>query len=137
YYGRINLSSAHGSELLPLPIDVTAEYYGGTGYVTSSNDNISSIKTINLTFSNCLPLSATSTWPSGTGGACPPTSPSPASVVLNNGSGNFTLSIPGNSNTGSVDMNFSVPSYLPSNTARATFGVYKGPSNFIYRREEY
>jgi hypothetical protein len=137
YYGRINLSSAHGSELLPLPIDVTAEYYGGTGYVTSSNDNISSIKIVNLVFSNCLPLSATSTWPSGTGGTCPPTSPSPASVVFKNGSGGFTLSIPGNSNTGSVDMNFSVPSYLPSNTARATFGVYKGPNKFIYRREEY
>jgi len=134
YYGRIKLSNVHGSELLDLPIAVTAEYYDGTSYVTSSADYISKFNTADLTFTNCQLLSAASTWPA----TCPPpTSPSPASVAFVNGAGSFTLSAPGANNTGSVDMNISVPSYLPSNTARATFGVYNNNSDFIYMREQY
>jgi MSHA biogenesis protein MshQ len=133
-YGRIKISNAHGSELLPLPIDVTAQYWNGSGYVTSAMDNLSNFAASSVQFSNCQKLSATSTWPT----TCPPpTSVSPASVVFVNGKGIYNLSIPGAGNTGSTDMAINVPGYLPSNTARATFGVYKGANDFIYLRENY
>ncbi|MBI1175563.1 MAG: hypothetical protein GC139_09915 [Sideroxydans sp.] len=133
--GRIKMSNAHGSELLSLPIAITAQYWNATsGWVTSSTDSVSSIATSNLSYTNCQKLSTASGWPT----TCPPpTTASPASVVLIGGTGSFTLSAPGTNNTGSVDMSLSVPGYLSSNTARATFGVYKSNSDFIYLRETY
>jgi hypothetical protein len=38
---------------------------------------------------------------------------------------------------GSVDITLNAPPYLPANTARAAFGVYKDSSRFIYLREMY
>jgi MSHA biogenesis protein MshQ len=134
-YGRIKMANAHGSELLPLPISVTAQYWKDTtsGWVNSSTDNLSKFATSALQYSSCQKLSASSTWPT----TCPPpTTVSPASVVFVNGLGSFILSDPGTA-TGSVDLITSTPGYLPSNTARVTFGVYKGNSEFIYLRENY
>lgn len=134
--GRIDISNAHGSELLSLPISVAIQYWDGTSYVTSDTDSVSSFSTTatGLTFSNCLPLPpSTTALP-----YCPPaTLPTPASVVFTSGTGSFTLSAPGANNTGSVDMSIGVPSYLNSNTTRATFGVYSGNSNFIYMQEKF
>lgn len=134
--GRIKLSNAYGSDLLDLPIGVTVQYWDGASYVTSSTDNVSKFFTTatGLTFSNCqkLPPSMTAL------PYCPPaTLPTPASVVFINGTGSFTLSKPDSGNTGSVNMNIISPSYLGSNTARATFGIYSGNRSFIYLRERY
>ena len=133
--GRMKLSNAHGSELLQLPIAATIQYWNGTTYVTSTTDSVSSFASGAVSFTNCQKLSAISTWPT----TCPPppTSVSPASVVFLNGMGNFILAKPGVGKSGSVDMTTSAPSYLPSNKARATFGVYKGANEFIYLRENY
>jgi len=134
--GKVKISNAHGSELLPLPVAVTAQYWvnAASGWVTSSTDSVSSFAASSVSFTNCQKLSATSTWPT----TCPPpTSLSPASVVFVNGVGSFKLSAPGTGKTGSVDIATSAPSYLPSDKARATFGVYKGASEFIYLRENY
>jgi MSHA biogenesis protein MshQ len=133
--GRTRISNAYGSELLPLTVAVTAQYWNATsGWVTSSTDSVSSFLTANLIYSNCKKLMASSSWPT----TCPPpTSPSPVSVVFNAGTGNFILSAPGAGKTGSVDMNINLPGYLPSTTARATFGVYKGSKEFIFQRENY
>jgi hypothetical protein len=129
-YGRINLSNAYGSELLPLPIDVTAQYWNGLNYVTSITDSLSSFAATNIVFSNYQPNLTAGNYPNS--GA---TGVTPASVVLINGVASYLLAKPGIS--GSVDMNTNGPTYLPSNKARATFGVYKAPSEFIYRRENY
>jgi len=134
--GRINISNAHGSELLQLPIAVTVQYWNGLNYVTSSTDSVTSFAAGAVLWSNCQKLSATSTWPS-TMICTPPTSVSPASVVFVKGAGSFILAKPGAGNTGSVDMTTNAPSYLPSNKTRATFGVYKGANQFIYLRENY
>jgi MSHA biogenesis protein MshQ len=132
--GRINLSNANGSELLPIPIAATAQYWNAaSGWVTSSTDSVSSFTAGNVVFGNWQKSSPASPWTTGSTSVVTP----PASVVFNKGAGSFNLVTPGAGNTGSVDMNINVPSYLPSNTARATFGVYKGPSEFIYLRENY
>lgn len=133
-YGRMKLSNAHGSELLPLPINVTAQYWNGATYVTNTLDNNSTFAATAVTFvSYTTPLSAANYPNSGS------TSVTPASVVFTNGVAGYKLAKPGAGNNGSVDMTVNVLSaYLPpGNTGRATFGVYKGNNEFIYLRENY
>ncbi len=145
-YGRLNIANAHGSELLQLPIAVTAQYWNGTSYLTNTQDSattlsastVSSANWTNITPGNWQKLTASSTWPAGATSVVPAT----ASINFTSGTGksSFTLTAPGTGITGSVDMiiNSSIaPTYLPSNTARATFGVYKGAKEFIYLRENY
>ena len=139
--GRMMLSSAHGSELLRLPIAATIQYWNGTSYVTSATDStttlnvttVSSGNWTNLTPGNWQRLTPTSTWTTGSTSVLTP----PASVGFSYGTGSFILVAPGAGNTGSVDMTTNAPGYLPSNTARATFGVYKAGNEFIYLRENY
>ncbi len=125
--GRIKINNAHGSELLPLPISLTAQYWNGSSYVTSTTDSASSFTASSVVFSNWQTLSTGST-----SVVTPPTS-----VAFSGGTASFTLAKPGAGNTGSVNIATSAPSYLPSNTARATFGVYKGAKEIIYMRENY
>jgi MSHA biogenesis protein MshQ len=138
--GKVKISNAHGSELLKLPVAVTAQYWNGTSYVASSTDSVSSFVVANVVFNNWQKLITSSGWTTGSTSVVTP----PASVVFTNGTGSFMLSTPGANNTGSVDMTTngtgaspSTAAYLPSNTARATFGVYKGANEFIYLRENY
>ena len=127
-YGRMKLSNAHGSELLPLPIALTAQYWDGTTYVANTLDDLSSFATTDVALGNFQKNLA-----AGETSVITP----PASVVFVSGAASYRLSAPGANNNGSVDMTINVPSYLPSNTARATFGVYKGANEFIYLRENY
>ncbi len=131
-YGSMKLSNAHGSELLPLPITVTAQYWNVTAYVTNTLDDLTSFPAIldvtGVSDSNYLKYLA-----SGETAVITP----PASVMFVTGAASYRLSAPGAGNNGSVDMNINVYPYLPSNTARATFGVYKGANEFIYLRENY
>lgn len=130
--GRIKISNAHGSELLQLPVVVTAQYWNGLMYVTSATDSVSSFAATNVVFGNYQKnLNATNYPNSGA------TIVTPASVVFSNGVANYRMARAGSGNNGSVDMKTNAPSYLPSNPARATFGVYKGASEFIYLRENY
>lgn len=145
--GRIKVANAYGSELLQLPVAVTAQYWKDviSGWLTSATDSSSNFvvatppatSAVNFgTFKNNL------TTISVVG--------SPKTVTLSNSNGGYALAAPGANKNGSVDM--SIPAltgascyvvpvplgcYLPSNAARATFGVYKGGNNFIYQRENY
>lgn len=131
-YGRMKLSNAHGSELLPLPISVTAQYWNGATYVTNALDSHSSFAASDVIFSNPqknLAIGETSV-------VTPP-----AAVVFSGGVAGYQLARPGGGDgkyDGSLDMTVNIiAAYLPSNTARATFGVYKGNNEFIYLRESY
>ena len=62
------------------------------------------------------------------------------------GNFNLWLKAPGGSNSGAVTVTGNVPVWLQypwlggaaiNPTALATFGVYKGPNQFIYQRENY
>jgi MSHA biogenesis protein MshQ len=142
-YGRMKIANAHGSELLQLPIPITAQYWNGLNYATNSADSattlnvtlVSSSNWNNITPGSVWPkLSVTSTWAAGATSVVPAT----ASVVFVNGASSFRLIAPGQNKTGSVDMTTNAPNYLLTDTtARATFGVYKGANEFIYLRENY
>ncbi|MCR4304740.1 MAG: hypothetical protein NUV63_11050 [Gallionella sp.] len=132
-YGRTKLSNAHGSELLPLTIAATAQYWDGAAFVTSATDSIS-IFAATLGVTGVSDSNYQKNLNSGETSVITP----PASVVFVNGVASYRLSAPGANNNGSVDMTISVPGYLPTSAvARATFGVYKGANEFIYLRENY
>lgn len=127
--GRVKIGNAHGSELLPLPMSATVQYYNETAWVTSTTDDVTSFDSNLSTAGGNL----VATIVSGLGGGVVVSNPGVSAVV--DGVRAFRLSAPGV--RGSANISFNAPDYLPSNTARATFGVYKGNNEFIYLRETY
>lgn len=123
--GRVRISNAHGSELLPLPITATVQFYSGATWVRSTTDNSTS-----LTLAATYPIVKNGV-PTGT------TTPSPmgAATVIG-GNLNISLSKP-TLGSGSATVNPGSPNYLQPATGLATFGVYKGNNAFIYLRENY
>jgi hypothetical protein len=121
--GRVQLANAFGSELLRLPVRLTAQYWTGSVWENNGDDSDSA-----------LPASATFTSCKGklVCGALVPQNP----VTLVDGAGTMWLQAPGAGNTGSAFMQLAnTPPWLPSTIGRVTFGVYK--SRFIYIREVY
>jgi MSHA biogenesis protein MshQ len=121
--GRIKVSNAYGSELLPLTMTATAQYYGTNGWITSATDNLSS-----------LVLPATYAVGSGTSTV----TLNPASGKLSSGVLSISLGKPGSAGIATVTP--TVPVYLPVISGTATFGVYSGSNRiirFIYQRESY
>lgn len=129
--GRLRLASAHGSELLPLTIGVTAQHWNGTAYVTNTLDNSSTFTAGDVVFSNPRKnLTAAET------------SVTTPSVVFVQGRSSYQLAKPSGGDgkyDGSLDMNVNVLNpHLPNPVpGRASFGVYKGNNEFIYLRENY
>ncbi|BEV09017.1 DUF6701 domain-containing protein [Methylophilus sp. DW102] len=151
-YGRVAITPAHGSELLPLIVPVEVQYWGGGGYRRSSDDTCTSFPLNTIAMKNYR----------GNLNACETVLS--VNSAMNNGVMSLRLSAPGVSgttpNTGSVDLdlNFgsaggdrtctsSVQSNAADGTdglggwfgadpsARATFGIYKAP--IIYMRENF
>lgn len=127
--GRVKIGNAHGSELLNLPMSATVQYYDGTYWTTSATDDVTSFDTTLSTSGGNL----VATIISGLGGGITVSSPGTAAVV--GGVRTFRFAAPGV--RGSANISLNAPAYLPSNIARATFGVYKGNNEFIYLRETY
>lgn len=115
-YGRSHITSAYGSDLLPLSLPITVEYWDGSNYIPSVEDNLS---VVSLALGNYQGnLNAGNTLLSN--------------PVIAAGRGQIGLSSFGNQ--GSVDVTVISPSYLPAaNTGRGTFGIYGNRSNFVYR----
>jgi MSHA biogenesis protein MshQ len=139
--GRLNLQNAYGSELLALPMSLTAEYWGGSYWLTNTDDS-------------CTALTAPAF---GSGLSLNLADNGLTTATLNNplvsGNANLILSAPGATHTGYVDVTINIDSSFPwlqfdwkgtpsdatddNPTARGTFGIYKGNSKFIYIRELY
>lgn len=152
-WGRLNVTSAHGSELAALPMPLFSEYFNGSAFINNTADTCTSV---NLTSQLKLSNSATGSGalkagdfpmtilPSGTSRA------SVAHAPFLGGVGGLSFSAPGAGNTGDIDVTADLSS-LPwllfdwdhdganddSPSAKATFGIYKGNSQQIYLREVY
>jgi MSHA biogenesis protein MshQ len=137
--GKVQISNAHGSEVLPLPMTATVQYWNGTYWLTSSTDSVTQFNTnANTPGGNIVANTIT-----GLGGGI--SVATPGVVTVSGGMKQFILNPPGV--RGSADISLNAPVYLlggsngasanPSKVGRATFGIYKGPSQFIYRREDY
>lgn len=129
-YGRMLIDNAYGSELLPLPVKVQAQYWQSGKYVLANDDA-------------CTPLLAANFALNNYSGGISAANVGAVNIPLNSGNmvgglGTIRLTKPNNLPTepkkGSVSLN-SLLNYLPG-TGRLTFGVYKaGP--VIYIREIY
>jgi len=120
--GRIKVSNAYGSELLPLNVVASAQYYGGSGWLTNVADTVTT-----LTFP--------ATFAVGTGTTA--VTLAPVSGVLSGGVLTVKLGKPTNGAGIAAVSPSGVPSYLTVIPGTATFGIYKGNNNFIYQRESY
>lgn len=151
-WGRLNIGSAHGSELLNLPVPLTAEYFDGTNFIVNGADNCTT-----LTLAGDLLLSnpetsgdisqiGTTNMTIGSGSSSAALANSP----LLSGSAGLSFSAPGSGNTGYIDItgNFTALPWLlydwdndsshdDNPKGKATFGLYKGNSRQIYFREMY
>ncbi len=159
-FGRLNLQNAYGSELLDLPINLTAEYYADLdgaginfGFITNTADICTTVTAANVTVTPNSPLLAGDT------------NLSVAASTLVNGSWHTSasgpyskLSKPASGNQGSVDVSIDldaaglawlkynwdgVDQLLDGNLfddnprATAVFGIYQGPERRIYMHERF
>lgn len=143
--GRLLLTNAYGSELLPLPVPAISQYWTSNGWVKNVSDSCSSMvlpTSTNAGFSfptanNNLVAGevVAQMWASTVSPV--QTTQGNAALVLRHPTN--SAQGPGLGNSGYVDVIGSVmaPTWLPSNTARACFGACGPRSPVIYMREMY
>lgn len=155
-YGRLSLQNAYGSELLDLPMPLTAQYWNGNAWVINPSDQCTTDISLSLTDPNLtdgLISSELCAWDTGVGTGnsglgCAVAGSSSLQFKKPPVAGNFNLNwkATGAGNNGFLDVTATIPSYLQFNwrgtgnsspTARATFGIYKGNDKQIYFRELY
>ncbi len=121
--GRVLVSNAYGSELLPLSLTAVTQYFDGTSWLTNTADSMTP-----------LTLAANYNVVDDAGTVVGLTVPAPTGVVtVANGVLAITLGLPSGGTTGKTSINPAAPAYLPLTTGTATFGVYSGNAVFIYR----
>lgn len=126
--GRLKVSNAYGSELLPLRLFATVQYFTTNGWVNNTDDSVTSL-TLNATY----PVGAGNTAASfvaPTDAACLPY----VNGIVCNGVGIINLARP-SAGSGVATVGPGAPAWLPVTSGTATFGVYRNPNSFIYRRE--
>ena len=157
FYGRMRLNNAIGSELLPLTVPLTTQYWTGVGWVTNSSDSctqtpiptsVSGLTFYAQTPSNQLASGGVIARMKNAGGA----EITSGNGVFSSGDGRLRLTLPTNTNAGPgaghfgyVDVTVTAPTWLQYNwtgvvgnpRARATFGAYRNTNQFIYQRENY
>jgi hypothetical protein len=157
-YGRLAMQNTQGSELLPLRVPLTAEYYDGSanGFVANVADVCTQVIGISLNDldgtdgldATTAPSRNTAVYaPATIAGGYSASDLSDVSLLFVHPSvgGDFNLNLqpPGQGNTGSATVQVDGPAWLEYNwsgavgdpSAKATFGVYGRPSSLIYRRE--
>ena len=141
-FGRLTLQNAYGSELLPLPINLTAEYYAGTtvGFVTNTNDGCTGVTAGNVTLvpngvSTSLTVAANpfvaGSWHASTSGPY-----SQLSTPGSQGYVDLTVNL-GAAGLGWLQYTWTSPTVFSDPTARAVFGIYQGPERRIYLHERF
>jgi len=142
-YGRLRLGNAHGSELLELPMPLTAEYWNGSAFSLNDVDSCSSFTEANLTLDSAEQVDIVGDNQIKVNGVGK-TSATIKNQPLSSGDGELAFSAPVSGGDGWVDVELTVPNYLKFDwngtgddnpTARATFGIYKGSESIIYLRE--
>jgi len=163
-FGRLVIRNANGSQLLPLPVQVEAQYWSGAptnAFITNTLDNCTLIASANDAMGNYTGnLSGSPTCETAISGGGP----------LSMGRRTLLLAAPGGDNTGSVNLtinlgaaasgstcttqggapgsattanfphlqgNWTGVNYDQNPTARATFGVSRGAEEVIFVRENF
>jgi hypothetical protein len=163
-FGRLVSRNANGSQLLPLPVQVEAQYWSGAptnAFITNTLDNCTSIASANDAMGNYTGnLSGSPTCETAISGGGP-LSMGRRTLLLaapgggNNGSVNLTINLgaaasgstcttqggaPGSATTANfphLQGNWTGVNYDQNPTARATFGVSRGAEEVIFVRENF
>jgi hypothetical protein len=136
--GRLFVQNVFGSDLLRLPIPLTAQYWSGTAWLASAADDKSTVASAIVPVANGCRKFFAQDPKSGQCTASPLAIAGPVPIVLAKGKGTLVLQAPPRGTVGSVDFtldNGDAKDWLPSTQARATFGLYRSP--LIYLREVY
>ena len=163
-FGRLVIRNANGSQLVPLPVLVEAQYWSGAPmntFITNTQDSCTSIAAANETMANYTAnLSGSPTCETAMGGG----------GTLSSGRRTLLLAAPGSGNSGSVDVtvnlgasasgntcttqggapgsattanlphlqgNWTGGAYDANPTARAAFGVFRGAEEVVFVRENF
>jgi len=153
-FGRLSIANAHGSELVPLAVAVQAEFFNGNNWQPNTLDQCTSFN-MSPDFQLSNPETADGSLQAGTATMALDGDTTSATLTNNsplaNGVATMTFAAPGKDNQGYVDiqsqtsLNFgwllgdydNDGSYDDEATGRASFGVFKGSDNIIFRREIY
>ncbi|TYB32839.1 MAG: hypothetical protein FXF49_09415 [Flexistipes sinusarabici] len=126
-YGRMDILDNYGPETEPLTMQVKTEYWDGDSWELNDNDSCTSLLDTDFSLDNYTAnLNSGETIIDDT---------SVDGII--SGTGNFTLTAPGEGNNGSVDINLISYPYLLDNetTGTATFGIYRGRDRIIEWKE--
>jgi uncharacterized repeat protein (TIGR01451 family) len=134
--GRLFVPNVFGSDLLRLPVTLTAQYWNGTAWAISDGDSAGNVaaKLLPRTCRQFFALDPKT-------GACKPdplTAAGSLPLQLQDGKTVLKLQAPTRGTVGSVDFgvdNGAANAWLPTTVGRVTFGLYRSP--LIYLREVY
>lgn len=137
--GRLLLSNAYGSELLPLSVPAKIQYFaqvsgGGSGWTTNLDDRCTALT---------VPTSANTGLTNTLRNKTTASIPTPLTPKVDAGDSRLRLSAPGAGNVGLVDISGNILRgantwlTLPVPSARACFGSCGPRSPVIYFRESY
>lgn len=151
-FGRFAVGTAHGSELVDLPISFQAEYFDGINWQINTADQCTSLA---LASHFQLSNSSSGGWQTGNTAMTIGSGTTSASLSNNSplvsGTGLITFSAPGENNQGYVDIQTQLLGpfnwllgdydndgvYDDEATGKASFGIFSGSDNIIFRREVY
>ena len=152
-WGRVAITSATGSELLPVNVPLTSEYFDGTSFVANNADNCTAMTLVSGVLLSNPDTAGGVQQPGNTamtilpGGSTSITSANPSFI---SGASQLVFSAPGAGNTGFVDIEIDLTSasldwllfdwdgdgnHDNHPAGRATFGIFSGSREIIYIRE--
>jgi len=159
-FGRLRVGNAYGSELLALVVPVEAQYWNGIGFTRHTDDSCTTLPGGSVALGPYTQRSGATLAPA-------PTTLSVPAGALTGGTKLLSLSAPGAGKAGTVDIAINLGASSSENlcvadnfmtsganlgwlrgrwcgaahdrdpTARATFGIYRGATPFVYQRENY
>lgn len=154
-YGRLRLANAYGSERLALPVGLETQYWNGFGFTTNAADYCTRVAASNLKLSGYQPAGFSAAVPQSNVSIGGSVAAGKASLsllkplVVSRGSVDLCVDLDAGTG-GDTTCQAAAPAglaylqdrrtgstYTQDPTARAAFGLYKGPNNFIYYRENY
>ncbi len=153
-FGRLNIGTAVGSELLPISVTFQTEYYNGTGFILNTDDDCTAIAASDLSLTSAI---ASGSGPTiditdscgGTGVATATMANNP--LVGGLGDLSFALASPAEGCKGYADITLDLTTliidylqydwlaedgtYDDDPKGRIDFGLFEGPKQYIYIRE--